>query len=181
VQVSAGTGVRATHRGAIISAGILLGTGLGGFVDGILLHQILQWHNMLSSVRPPTNLVDMKYNMVWDGLFHAFTWTMVVLGVYRLWAAGKSAATPWSARTFIGSLLLGWGLFNFIEGLIDHELLGIHHVHPGEDQLAWDLGFLALGLLQVAAASAWIYAGRRDAAPPGAVAPGAAQQLERHG
>src|SRR3954447_9273234 len=72
---------RETHLGAIVSAGILLGTGLGGFVDGILLHQILQWHNMLSSVRPPVDLVNMKYNMVWDGIFHAFTWSMVVLGV----------------------------------------------------------------------------------------------------
>jgi uncharacterized membrane protein len=29
--------------------GILLGIGLGGFVDGIVLHQILQWHHMLTS------------------------------------------------------------------------------------------------------------------------------------
>ncbi|MFH9118580.1 DUF2243 domain-containing protein [Streptomyces globisporus] len=27
--------------------GIILGVGLGGFVDGILLHQLLQWHHML--------------------------------------------------------------------------------------------------------------------------------------
>jgi hypothetical protein len=25
-----------------------MGVGLGGFVDGILLHQILQWHHMLT-------------------------------------------------------------------------------------------------------------------------------------
>lgn len=29
--------------------GIVLGVGLGGFVDGILLHQLLQWHHMLTS------------------------------------------------------------------------------------------------------------------------------------
>ncbi len=28
--------------------GLLLGIGLGGFVDGIVLHQILQWHHMLT-------------------------------------------------------------------------------------------------------------------------------------
>jgi len=153
---------KATHRGAIISAGILLGTGLGGFVDGIVLHQILQWHNMLSSVRPPTTLVEMKYNMVWDGLFHAFTWIMTALGVARLWSAGKRADVPWSTRTFVGSLLIGWGLFNFIEGVIDHQLMGIHHVHPGEGQLAWDLGFLALGLLMLAGGYALTHAGRND-------------------
>jgi uncharacterized membrane protein len=90
------------QHGAIISAGILLGTGLGGFVDGIVLHQILQWHNMLSSVRPPIDLIAMKYNMVWDGLFHALTWTMVSLGIWRLWAAGQRADVPWSTATFVG-------------------------------------------------------------------------------
>lgn len=155
------------HRGAVISAGLLLGTGLGGFVDGIVLHQLLQWHNMLSSVRPPIDLIEMKYNMVWDGLFHAFTWLMVALGVWRLWLAGRRADVPWSGRTFVGSLVLGWGLFNTVEGLIDHQLLGIHHVHPGADQLAWDIGFLALGLVQLGAGWAAIRAGRGDSRPPG--------------
>jgi uncharacterized membrane protein len=155
------------HQGVLISAGILLGTGMGGFVDGIVLHQIFQWHNMLSSVRPPTDLVAMKYNMVWDGLFHAFTWVMVSLGLWRLWVAGKRSDVAWSTRTFVGSLVLGWGLFNFVEGMIDHQLLGIHHVHPGEGQLAWDLGFLAFGLVQIGAGWMSIRAGRADTTPRG--------------
>jgi len=122
----------------------------------------LQWHNMLSSVRPPVELVDMKYNMIWDGLFHAFTWLMCAAGLWRLWLAGKRADVAWSTPTFVGSLVLGWGLFNFVEGLIDHQLLGIHHVHPGEAQLAWDLGFLALGLAQVAGGWWTIRRGRAD-------------------
>lgn len=32
--------------------GIVLGVGLGGFFDGIVLHQVLQWHHMFSSVYP---------------------------------------------------------------------------------------------------------------------------------
>jgi uncharacterized membrane protein len=156
-----------THRNIIVSAGILLGTGLGGFIDGILLHQILQWHNMLSSVRPPVDIVAMKYNMVWDGIFHAFTWVMVALGVWRLWVAGTRPAVPWSARTFVGSLFLGWGLFNFIEGIIDHQILGIHHVHPGAGQLAWDLGFLAFGLVEIGGGWWAIRGGRADTRPRG--------------
>jgi uncharacterized membrane protein len=111
----------------------------------------------------------MKYNMVWDGLFHAFTWTMTSLGLARLWAAGKRPDVPWSTETFVGSLVLGWGLFNFVEGLVDHELLGIHHVHPGQGELAWDLGFLALGLAQIAIGLAVIRAGRADTTPRGDV------------
>ena len=137
------------HRGALIAAGTLLGIGLGGFLDGILLHQILQWHNMLSSVVPPIDVVSIKYNMVWDGLFHAFTWVMTVIGLGLLWRASKSPEVERSTRTFLGSLCLGWGLFNFVEGLIDHQLLGLHHVHPGENQLGWDVGFLVFGALLI--------------------------------
>jgi uncharacterized membrane protein len=165
-------GVERRQRGTLVSAGILLGAGMGGFADGIALHQILQWHNMLSSIRPPTDLVAMKYNMVWDGLFHAFTWLTVALGLWRLWVAGKRGDVAWSTRTFVGSLLLGWGLFNFVEGTIDHQILGIHHVHPGDDQLAWDVGFLLLGFVQIVVGCLSIRAGRVDST--------ARQGVERH-
>lgn len=142
--------MRSGHRGAILSAGVLLGSGLGGFLDGIFLHQILQWHNLLSSVHPPVDLVSMKFNMLWDGIFHAFTWALTALGVARLWAAGKFPGVPWSTKTFVGALFFGWGLFNAIEGTIDHQILGIHHVHPGEGELVWDLAFIASGLVMMA-------------------------------
>lgn len=155
------------HHGALISAATLLGIGLGGFADGILLHQILQWHNMLSSKVVPTDLVAMKYNMVWDGLFHAFTWLMTVIGLALLWRAGQRRDVAWSTPTFVGSLILGWGLFNVVEGVIDHLLLGIHHVHPGENQLAWDVGFLVFGAVQTAAGWVLIRAGAEDVIPRG--------------
>jgi uncharacterized membrane protein len=158
---------RAQHQGAILSAGVLIGTGMGGFVDGILLHQILQWHHMLSSWIAPTELVALKVNMVWDGLFHAFTWIVTAVGLGLLWRAGGRPEVPWSTRTFLGSLALGWGLFNVVEGVIDHELLGIHHVHPGAGQLAWDLGFLVLGALLIAVGWMLVRAGREDTRPRG--------------
>lgn len=92
----------------LIAAGLFLGIGLGGFIDGIGLHQILQWHNMLSSRIPPVTLVAMKYNMIWDGLFHALTCTMTVIGVALLFRAGRRAA-PWSGRVLLGAMLAGWG------------------------------------------------------------------------
>jgi uncharacterized membrane protein len=76
-------------------------------------------------------------------------WVLTVSGVALLWRAGGRADVPWSLQTFGGSLLIGAGLFNVVEGVIDHEILGIHHVKPGPNQLAWDLGFLALGALLV--------------------------------
>ena len=153
------------QRGPLLAAGTLLGIGLGGFFDGIVLHQLLQWHHMLSSVVPPTGLAEIKTNMLWDGVFHAFTWLMTLAGLGLLWRAGQRAEVPWSTRSFVGSLLLGSGVFNFVEGLIDHQLLAIHHVHPGRNELAWDLAFLASGLLLIAFGSALIRLGRRDEMP----------------
>jgi uncharacterized membrane protein len=56
------------------SAGILLGLGMGGFFDGIVLHQLLQWHHMLTSAGYPADSVpNLEVNTFWDGLFHAST------------------------------------------------------------------------------------------------------------
>jgi uncharacterized membrane protein len=153
-----------TRVGGLMSAALLLGVGLGGFLDGIVLHQILQWHNMLSSRVPPTDLVAMKYNMVWDGLFHAFTWIATATGIGALWRVGLRRDTPGATPIFVGSILLGWGLFNLVEGLFDHQVLGLHHVHPGTDQLAWDVGFLAFGATLAMAGITAVVAGHRRVA-----------------
>ena len=161
-----------SHRAPLISAGLLLGAGLGGFVDGIVLHQILQWHNMLSGQLPPDTLVAAKVNMYWDGVFHAAVWVMTAVGLAMLWSVGKRADVPWSGRTFGGALLLGWGLFNVVEGLIDHQLLGLHHVREyAADKLPWDLAFLGFGAALLLAGTALIRAGRHDRAARGQAAP----------
>jgi uncharacterized membrane protein len=143
------------HNGLLVAAGILIGAGLlAGFVDGILLHQILQWHHMITSIQPETNLSNLKANTLGDGLFALGTWIMTVIGISLLWLAGGRKNVSWSPKIFGGSLLLGAGLFDVIEGLIDHQILGIHHVKPGPNQLVWDVGFLLLGT--VLAVVGWI-------------------------
>jgi uncharacterized membrane protein len=84
----------------------------------------------------------MERNMLADGLFHAATWILVVLGLWLLWKARREArqASGWE---LVGWMLAGWGIFNLVEGVIDHQLLGIHHVRG--ESLAWDLSFLAFG------------------------------------
>lgn len=156
------------RRGPLVAAGSALGIGMGGFFDGILFHQILQIHNMLSAVRPPTDLVNAEINMFWDGLFHAFTWTMTAIGLALLWRAVKRPAAPLSTRTFVGSLILGWGLFNLVEGIIDHHLLGIHHVVEGPGHLPYDLAFLLSGVVFLAIGGLLV---RGDPSPRRAAAP----------
>jgi uncharacterized membrane protein len=135
------------HHSPLVIAGIFLGIGLGGFFDGILLHQILQTHSMLSATVPKTSLANIEINMFWDGLFHALTWTMTVIGVALFWKAGTRRNASWSGKAFVGALFLGWGLFNFVEGLVDHHILNIHHVVERLGRSVYDYAFLAWGLI----------------------------------
>ncbi|MFB2922435.1 DUF2243 domain-containing protein [Aerosakkonema funiforme] len=38
--------------GSLIATGVSIGMGAAGFFDGIVFHQILQWHHMLTNVLP---------------------------------------------------------------------------------------------------------------------------------
>ena len=134
-------------RRPLIVAGIVLGLGQGGFFDGIVFHQLLQWHHMFTGIETDATVAGLELNTLGDGLFHAFDWLMTLIGIFLLWRAGKRAEVPWSGQTFVGSLLIGMGAFNLIEGIIDHHILAIHHVKPGPHELAWDIGFLAAGAL----------------------------------
>ena len=98
---------RRSHRAT--GAGILIGIGMGGFVDGIVLHQIAQWHNMLSNIVPPHTMDAMRVNMTWDGLFHALTWVITLVGILWLRSAAYARDPIPSAQAFTGQLILGWG------------------------------------------------------------------------
>ncbi len=131
--------------------GLLLGIGLGGFVDGIVLHQILQWHHMLTSEGsyPASTVAGLETNTLWDGLFHLATWIATTVGLWLLWKRLRLDAA-WTGRQLLGLMLAGWGLFNLVEGVIDHHILGIHHVKAGSGQTLSDVAFLALGALLLA-------------------------------
>src|SRR3954452_15193725 len=136
-----------------ISAGILLGLGLGGFFDGIVFHQILQWHHMLSSAgHPPDTVENLKLNTLADGLFHASTYVLTALGVIVLWGASRTSHQRWSGKHLVGTILIGFGLFNIVEGTINHHLLGIHHVNetvPRAQWMFWDIAFLVWGAVML--------------------------------
>jgi uncharacterized membrane protein len=126
-------------------AGFLIGVGMGGFVDGIVLHQILQWHNMVSNWIPPTSMEAMRINMFWDGVFHALVWLVTLAGIFMLWSAAYRLEEIPSLPAFVGQFLLGWGWFNLIEGIVDHQILRLHYVRQVPDPTAYNLTFLAIG------------------------------------
>lgn len=155
---------RDAQRKRLTTAGIFLGLGIGGFFDGIVLHQILQWHHMVSHVDdyPTTTVAGLEANTLGDGLFHAATLIFTVIGLALLWVASPGINRSYRTRGFVGLLLLGWGIFNVVEGLIDHHLLELHHVREGSaNQAAWDIAFLVWGAVMIL--GGWLLA--RDESP----------------
>lgn len=147
-----------------LTAGVLLGLGLGGFFDGIVLHQVLQWHHMVTANYPATTLENLQLNTLLDGLFHVLAYIFTAAGLFALWqAVRRTHLRPWTGM-MIGALLMGWGIFNLVEGVLDHHILAIHHVRPGPNQLAWDIGFLAWGALMLA--GGWLLVRARSPEPP---------------
>ena len=136
-----------------ISAGILFGLGLGGFFDGIILHQVLQWHHMLTSDGyPADSLHNLQVNTLWDGLFHMTTYVFVLLGLIILWKRAHRTHVRWSGKLLTGTMLMGFGIINIAEGIVDHHILGIHHVNetvPPEQWIYWDVGFLIWGAVML--------------------------------
>jgi uncharacterized membrane protein len=141
-----------TARPSSRASGLLYGLGFGGFVDGIVLHQVLQWHHMASSVddRSPATLEGLEFNTVADGFFHLATWLLVFAAMVTTLVAWRQGRLPPNWRFHFGLVLAGWGIFNVVEGLVDHQLLNIHHVRDDLGApLGWDIGFLVFGALLV--------------------------------
>ena len=148
----------------LIRAGIFLGIGMGGFFDGIVFHQLLQLHNMLTGKLPKDSIANVEVNMFWDGLFHAGTWTMTLIGLVLLWRAVTKHRVLLSTKCYVGSMILGWGLFNFVEGLIDHHILHLHHVVESLGVSVYDYAFLASGVTFMAIGWSMVRTGKKDEA-----------------
>jgi uncharacterized membrane protein len=159
----------APQRPALAPA-IVLGVGFGGFLDGIVMHQLLQWHHMVSAKGccPATSLAGLEDNTLADGVFHAVAWLVAFAGsllVVRAWRQGR-LAPPWLAHA--GALLTGWGIFNLLDSL-NHFVFGLHHIRDDlGGPLGWDLGFLAFALALIAVGATIVRAALRR---PGRLAP----------
>jgi uncharacterized membrane protein len=159
-------GPREAKRRFPVAAGVLLGLGLGGFFDGIVLHQVLQWHHMVTSAGFPADSAEnLELNTFYDGIFHASTYIFVVLGLLLLWRTAHKAHLWWSGKMLAGTILMGFGLFNLVEGVVNHHLLGLHHVNetvPAEQWFYWDVGFLLWGVVMLVVGWLLLRAGRRE-------------------
>jgi uncharacterized membrane protein len=136
----------------VTASAIVLGIGIGGFIDGVLLHQVLQWHEMLSNKIPPATVVTKSVNMFWDGLFHLFMLIVTITGVFLLWTVHLRKRIYTTTGLLTGGMMTGWGLFNLLEGLLNHHILSLHNVRESTpDQELWNYGFLIFSIFLIIA------------------------------
>jgi uncharacterized membrane protein len=133
-------------------AGYLIGFALGGFFDGILLHQILQWHHLLSAVQSSA-LDDLRIQVMADGVFHGLMYLVAATGLTFLYRARSDFTGAAADRNLLADVLLGFGIWHIVDAVVFHWLTGIHHIRMDTaNPIAWDTTWLVLfGLIPMLA------------------------------
>jgi uncharacterized membrane protein len=152
-------------RRPLLVAGGVIGIALGGFFDGILLHQILQWHHFLSLV-PGEALRSLRNQIIADGAFHVLMYLIAAVGLWLLWKARGGLVQAGAGRRLLGSVLLGFGIWQFIDVVVFHWIVGIHRIRVDvPEPLYWDVGWVAVFGAPAVLAGRW-FLGRADRDEP---------------
>jgi uncharacterized membrane protein len=133
-------------------AGLVLGVALSMLFDGIVLHQLLQWHHVVSHVAPIPGMENLEPRTFFDGVFHAFAYVVLVVGILLLWHLARVAEPMRVGRMLFGFVLIGFGGFNMVESIVNHWILQLHHVRDGvESWWIYDGLFFLFGGALIAA------------------------------
>lgn len=156
------------HAGRRLAwAGAIIGFSLGGFFDGILLHQVLQWHHLFSLV-PGERWRDIQNQILMDGWFHVLHYLIALVGLWLLWTARAGFAGLGSDRRLLGAALLGFSLWQFVDVVLFHWVLMIHRIRVDVPApLAYDLGWLLAFGVTTLCAGLWLWRGRGGTGGPG--------------
>lgn len=130
--------------------GVLLGFAMGGFFDGILLHQILQWHHLLSAIQVGP-LGSLSAQVTVDGWFHALMYAVAAVGLWQLYRLKTSRLNGASIRGVWPAFWIGFGGWHIIDAVFSHWVTGIHRIKMDSDiPLIWDMAwFVLFGVLPV--------------------------------
>lgn len=141
---------------AFVAGSLTFGFGLGGLADGIVLHQLLQWHNLISEQVPRQSQSALQQNLFWDGVFHLGATVILVVGFLLIWRGWERQERATGNLAALGGLtLIGWGGFHVVDQLVFHELLNLHNIREDAQNVAlYNWGFLAIGL--AIAAGGWL-------------------------
>ncbi|MED1562209.1 membrane protein [Alkalihalobacillus alcalophilus ATCC 27647 = CGMCC 1.3604] len=121
---------RALYKRRNLWSGILFGLGLVAFIDEAVFHQILHWHHFYDKSTTSIGLIS-------DGLFHAFSWFATIGGLFLFADLKRKGALL--LKRWWGGLLLGAGIFQLYDGIIQHKLMGIHQIRYVDNVFIYDL------------------------------------------
>lgn len=133
---------RSTYKRRNIFSGFMFGVGLVAFIDEAVFHQLLHWHHFY-------DLSSTTWGLVSDGFFHALSWFATVGGLF-LFADLRRRRSLIPLR-WSGAVLLGSGVFQLYDGLIQHKLFRIHQIRYGVDIIYYDLVWNIIAVLLIAA------------------------------
>ena len=119
------TATERVPRRGLFAAGIA-GFGFSGLVDVLVLHHVLQWHHLLSGIYPMDTLAGLRTNLLADGLFSLAMLLVASVGAGLLWKVERRTTVPLAVRPVVGAGLVGLGLFDLFDVVVDHVLLGLH-------------------------------------------------------
>jgi len=117
-------------------AAFLLGIAVMAAIDEIVFHQILAWHHFYDGATPDIALLS-------DGLLHAAELFVFVFGFFLMLDARRRETfrAPFAWAGF----LVGLGLFQVWDGVIDHKVLRLHQIRYGVELLPYDIAWNAAG------------------------------------
>lgn len=111
-------------------SGFLFGIGFVAFIDETVFHQLLHWHHFYDRSTTSIGLIS-------DGFFHAFSWFATVGALFlvaRLRYQKAFLFTRW-----IGGMMLGGGLFQLYDGIVQHKIMKIHQIRYVDNLFIYDL------------------------------------------
>jgi uncharacterized membrane protein len=122
---------------------VLVGVGVAGSLDEIVLHQLLRWHHLYDRGSQAAGLIA-------DGIFHLGSTAALAIGLVLLVQRWRNGRGP--LRQSAAGILLGAGGFNLYDGIIQHKLLGLHQVRAGApNNLPYDLVFIGVATVVLVA------------------------------
>ena len=145
------------ERRSLLVGGTAFGFGLGAVVDVVVFHHVLQTHHLLSNYRDPGTLSGLQWNLFWDGVFSLAMLAVTVAGAAVVWRTVNRASAPLSTTRLVGAVLVGAGLFNLFDGVVDHYVLSLHHVVHGTSH--WDPHWVLASVLLLAGGAVILRAG----------------------
>ena len=135
-------------------SGFLVGVGVAAFVDETVFHQLLHWHHFYDGSTSDAGLVS-------DGIFHAFGWFAMVIGLVMVGDLRRRAEL--SMPILIAGALLGAGAFQLYDGTVQHKLLGLHQIRYDVDLAVYDWTWNAVAVVTLVAGATLLYRGRSEA------------------